>query len=110
MLQLILASIGFVPWVLYIIVTYYSKNFSQIDHMESATGFGGYLASIGFVYLIYKTLSMLLHKKKVRFSFWHIVGYSFLHLFILTIIYTAEQVTTSSPFFGIQGASSIVLL
>ena len=110
MLQLILASIGFVPWVLYIIVTYYSKNFSPIDHMESATGFGWYLASIGFVYLIYKILSMLIHKKKVRFSFWHIIGFSFLHLFIVTISYTSAQTVGGSPFFGTQGASSIVLL
>lgn len=109
MLQLILASIGFVPWVIYIIVTYYSKNFSQVDHMESATGFGWYLAGVGFIYLIYKVLSLLIHTKKVRFTFWHLSGFSFLHLLIVTIAYTGAQVTTGSPFFGIWGASSVVL-
>ena len=52
---------------------------------------------------------MLLHKKKVRFSFWHLAGFSFLHLLIVTIVYTAAQVTTGSPFFGVGGASSVVL-
>ena len=109
MIHLILASLGFIPWVIYIIVTYYSKNFSQIDHMESAKDFWWYLATIGFVYLIYKIVSMVLHKKKIRFSFWHIAGFSVLHLLIVTITYTAAQITTGSPFFVTWGASSLVL-
>lgn len=109
MLQLILASVAFVPWVIYIITTYYSKSFSQIDHIESATGYGGYLAAIGIIYLIYKAISMISDSRRVRFSFWHLTGFSLLHLLIVTIAYTAMQKTAGSPFFGIGGASSIVL-
>ena len=72
MLQLLLASLGFVPWLIYIILTYYSTSFSKIDHIESATGYSGYLLGIGFVYLFYKIASMMLNERKVRFSFWHI--------------------------------------
>jgi hypothetical protein len=109
MLQLLLASFGFVPWVIYIIVTYYSKNFSQIDHIEAATGYGGYLAGIGFVYLVYKLISLMTNESRVRFSFWHISGFAFLQILIVTIAYTASQNTVGSPFFGTGGASSIVL-
>jgi hypothetical protein len=66
MSQLLLASIGFIPWVLYIIITYYSKNFSQIDHIESATGYGGYLLAIGVCYAIYKTISLMTEVKNIR--------------------------------------------
>ena len=72
MLQLLLASIGFVPWVIYIVLTYYSTTFSKIDHIESVTGYGGYLIGLGFVYLLYKIASMMLNERKVGFSFWHI--------------------------------------
>jgi hypothetical protein len=109
MLQLILASIAFVPWVVYIILTYYSTNFSQINHIESANGYGGYLIALAIVYLIYKSISMLSDHRYVRFSFWHLTGFSLLHLLIVTIAYTAIQKTTGSPFFGTGGASSIVL-
>lgn len=109
MLQLILASLGFIPWVIYIIVTYYSKNFSQIDHLESATWYSGYLAWIGFIYLVYKIISLIVSHKYVRFSFWHIFGFSILHILIVTIAYTGAQTTTWSPFFGTGWASSIVL-
>ena len=100
MLQLLLASLAFVPWVIYIIVTYYSTNFSQIDHIESATGYGGYLAGLGFIYLIYKVISQMTSERRVRFSFWHISGFALLHLLIVTIAYTAMQKSTGSPFFG----------
>ncbi len=100
MLQLLLASLGFIPWVIYIIVTYYSKSFSQIDHIEATTGYGGYLAGLGFIYLIYKVISMMRSERKVRFSFWHLTGFSLLHLLIVTVAYTAIQKTTGSPFFS----------
>jgi hypothetical protein len=77
--------------------------------MESATGFGWYLAGIWFLYLIYKAISLFMHEKKVKFTFWHIVGYSFLQLLVVTIAYTSAQVTTGSPFFVTGWASSIVL-
>lgn len=109
MLQLILASFAFIPWVIYIILTYYSHDFSQIDHIESATGYGGYLFAIAVVYFIYKTISLMRSGKKVRFSFWHITGFSFLQILMVTVAYTATQSTTGSPFFGNGGASSIVL-
>jgi hypothetical protein len=109
MTQLLVASAGFIPWVLYIIMTYYSKNFSQIDHIESATGYGGYLLSIGVCYAIYKTISLMREEKTVRIWFWHILGFSILQLFIVTVSYTASQSTVGSPFFGPAGLSSVVL-
>ena len=63
MLQLLLASLGFIPWVIYIIVTYYSTNFSQIDHIESATGYGGYLFSMAIFYTLYKIWNFYPHKQ-----------------------------------------------
>jgi hypothetical protein len=86
--QLLVASLGFIPWVLYIIITYYSKNFSQIDHIESASGYGGYLLTVGVCYAIYKAISLVLEVKNVRISFWHIFGFSLLHLFIVVVAYT----------------------
>ena len=77
--------------------------------MESASGFGGYLFAIGFVYVIYKIISMIQQKTKVQFSFWHLLGFSVLHIFIVAIVYTSSQNTTGSPFFVTSGASSIVL-
>lgn len=109
MLQLILASIGFIPWGMFIIITYYSKNFSQIDHIESASGYSGYLLSLWFFYFIYKTISLVLHKKNVVFSFWHIIWFFLLQLLIVTVVYTWWQTTTGSPFFSSNGASSITL-
>lgn len=109
MLQLILASIGFIPWGIFIIITYYSKNFSQIDHIESASGYSGYLLSLWFFYFIYKAISLILHKKNVSFSFWHIIWFFLLQLLLVTIAYTWWQITTGSPFFGSAGASSITL-
>lgn len=109
MFQLILASVGFIPWALYIIITYYSENFSKINHIESATGYGGYLLSIGIVYGIYKYISISRETKHVTFNFWHIFGFSLLQILIVSIAYSSAQVTTGSPFFGNNGASSIVL-
>lgn len=39
MLQLVLSGVGFCLWVLYIIITYYSTNYSSINHIEEATGY-----------------------------------------------------------------------
>ena len=110
MYQLILASIGFIPWVMYIIITYYSKNFSSIDHIESATGYSWYLMAIWFVYFVYKIASLMIHPKKVRLSFWHIFWFSLLQILILSIAYTESQgAALSTPFFGAGWASSFVL-
>lgn len=109
MLQLVIASLGFIPWVFYIIYTYYSKNFSAIDHIETASGYGGYLAAVWFIYLVYKITSLMIHTNKVRFSFWYIFWFSLINLLIITIWYTEFQVTTGSPFFGPGWASSFVL-
>lgn len=110
MYQLIIASIGFIPWVMYIIITYYSKNFSSIDHIESATGYSWYLMAIWFVYFVYKIASLMIHPKKVRLSFWHIFWFSLLQILILSIAYTESQgAALSTPFFGAGWASSFVL-
>lgn len=77
--------------------------------MESASGFGGYLFAIGLVYAIYKVSSIIIQKRKVIFSFWHLLGFSILHIFIIAIAYTAAQNTAGSPFFMASGASSVVL-
>ena len=109
MSQLLLASIGFIPWGVYIILTYYSKNFSQIDHLESASGYSGYLLWLGFIYLVYKTVSLFLNKKNVTFTFWHIAWYFFLHLLLVASIYTSWQNVAGSPFFGASWPSTITL-
>jgi hypothetical protein len=77
--------------------------------MESASGFGGYLFAIGLVYAIYKVTSIIIQKRKVRFSFWHLLGFSILHILIIAIAYTGSQNMAGSPFFIASGASSIVL-
>lgn len=110
MLQLILAGIGLTIWALYIIVTYYSKNYSSIDHIESATGYGGYITALILIYAIYKTITVVfMEKKELRFSFWHIAGFSLLHLFLLTIIYSGLDSVAASPLFGSYKASSLTL-
>jgi hypothetical protein len=110
MLQLILAGTGFVLWALYIILTYYSKNFSNVDHLESATGYGGYLMSLIFVYGIYKTITLLFwNKKELRFSFWHIAGFFLIHLFLLTVIYTWLDSVQASPLLGEMKPQSLTL-
>ena len=109
MYQLILASLGFIPWVIYIIITYYSKNFSQIDHIESASWYGGYLFSVAAVYAIYKIASIVTQEKKVKFNFWHIAGFALLQIFIVAISYSVWQNVTTSPFFWNTTASGITL-
>ena len=95
MYQILLASLGFIPWVIYIIITYYSKNFSQVDHIESASWYGGYLFSVAVIYAIYKIISIITQEKKVKFNFWHIAGFALLQIFIVTISYSVWQNVTT---------------
>ncbi len=110
MLQLVFGGISFVLWALYIILTYYSKSYSSIDHIESTTGYGGYLAAILIFYVIYKIITIFfIEKKQLKFNFWHLAGIALLHLFILCIIYTTLPSVQSSPLLGDIKPSSLIL-
>lgn len=91
MLSLILAGIGFVVWALIIINTYYSTNYSSVDHLspdyarpifESGTTlakmisspFGTYVISILVIYTLYKLFTFwMARKNEVRFGVGSIV-------------------------------------
>ncbi len=109
MYPLILASLGFIPWSIYIILTYYSKNFSQIDHIESASWYGWYLFSIAVIYALYKGYSIITQEKNVKFNFWHIAGFSILQILVVAVAYSSWQNVATSPFFTNTTASGINL-
>ena len=93
-----LSSAGFIVWALSIIFIYYAKTYSSINHAESAAGFWKYLIIIGLIYWSYKIMSIMSWWKKVRFNFWSIFGITFLHLLILSFIYSWFPETRQSPF------------
>lgn len=105
MLSLILAGIGFVVWALIIINTYYSTDYSSVDHLspdyarpiwESGTTlakmisspFGSYVVSMLVIYGVYKAFSFWMTKKnEVRFSVGSVLGFTLLHLFVVCTVY-----------------------
>lgn len=110
MLQLILAGVWFSLWALYIIITYYSTNFSSINHIEVATGFSWYLISLIVVYVWYKIYSIFFSGKRViKYNFFHIFWFSLLHYLILCISYTSVAQSQLSALFGGTSPSSIIL-
>lgn len=97
MLSLILSAIGFIIWALSIIMIYYSKSYSSIDHIESAAGFSGYLITVLVIYVGYKIVSIAIGWKTLKFNFWTISGITLLHILILSIIYTGLPEVRQSP-------------
>ncbi|MFZ2255243.1 MAG: hypothetical protein WAW59_05670 [Patescibacteria group bacterium] len=102
MLPLILAGITFTIWALFIINIYYSTYYSSIDHINVdyiqplvdgstsffASPFGKYFFSVLIAYLIYKGITLFLSKKtEIRFGIFSIIGFSLLHLFIVSVSY-----------------------
>lgn len=110
MLQLILGGVGLTIWALHIIITYYSKNYSSISHMETASGFGGYLLTLLVLYGVYKIYTVLFSgKKQIKFTFLSIFGFSLLSFFILCVTYASFPSVTQSPLMGNMHASGLAL-
>ena len=110
MLQLILSWIGFTVWALYIIMTYYSKTYSSINHIETADGFWGYLAAIIIIYAIYKIYTILFSgKKQLHFTFWHLSGFSLFLFALLCIVYAWLPSVSQSPLIGNTRVSGVTL-
>jgi hypothetical protein len=105
MLSLILAGIGFVVWALIIINTYYSTDYSSVDHLSPdyarpifengttlskmiSSPFGSYVISMIVIYTLYKLFTFWMSKKnEVRFGVGSILGFTLLHLFVVCTIY-----------------------
>lgn len=105
MLSLILAGIGFVVWALVIINTYYSTDYSSVDHLSPdyarpifengttltkmiSSPFGSYVISMIIIYTLYKLFTFWMSKKnEVKFGVGSIMGFTLLHLFVVCTIY-----------------------
>ncbi len=105
MLSLILAGVGFVVWAFIIINTYYSTDYSSVDHLSPdyarpifengttlakmiSSPFGSYVISIIVIYTLYKLFTFWMSKKnEVRFGVGSIIGFTLLHLFVVCTIY-----------------------
>lgn len=110
MIQLILAGIGLVSWAMYIVITYYSTNYSSINHIESASDFWGYLAVIGILYACYKAYTVfIVPKKELKIGFFTILGGILLHLLIVCGFYSSLTEVLKSPFLNGATPSSLVL-
>jgi len=109
MIQLILWAIGFALWWIYIIMTYYSKSFSNIDHIESSNWYGGYIFAILIIYGVYKFITLSSGKKTIRFNLTWILGMFFLQLLTLWIFYSGFPEVKQSPFFAGQSPASMSL-
>ncbi len=98
MYAFLLSSAGFVIWSLSIILMYYSRFYSNVDHIESTNGFLGYIVTIGLFYWGYKLISILSWWKRLSFNFWSILGIIFLHILILSFTYSGFPEIRQSPF------------
>ncbi len=110
MIQLILAGLGFSIWTIYVIITYYSRNYSSIDHLETATGYEWYLFAIIILYGLYKVYTLFFSWKRiVKYNFLNISLFAILHLLVVCIAYTSLQQGQLSSFFAWIPPSSMVL-
>ncbi|GAB0174434.1 MAG: hypothetical protein HHAS10_03130 [Candidatus Altimarinota bacterium] len=105
----LISSFAFIVWSVAIIGIYYSNFYSSINHIETATGFLPYLATIAIIYSGYKILSIAFGVKKIRLGLPGIIGIGLFHVFLVTIFYTGLPEVTSSPFLSRASASSITL-
>ncbi len=110
MTQLIFASISFIAWSISIILLYYSKSFSGIDHIESTENIWGYLITIFFFYALYKGYTLFLSSgKKIKIWFFGILGIVFLHILILSWFYSSFPEVIQSPLMWWVKPSSVTL-
>lgn len=72
--QLLFGGLGFIIWAITVISTYYSTRYSSISHIETTTGYGGYLATIIIAYLIYKITTIIFEVKQIRITALRITG------------------------------------
>lgn len=123
MLPLIFSGIAFVLWALLIITVFYSTYYSGVDHINVeyikpligstetffASGFGKYIVSVIIVYGIYKFLTAVFSREKERkFGIPSILGFFFLHLFIITTVY-ASITEGKQMVLQLGGSSALVL-
>lgn len=97
-MHLIISAIGFIIWAISIISIYYSDRYGPINHLESSTWYGTYIATLIFIYISYKAYSILAGWKKIRINLFHIIGIILFHIFILAVIYSGLPEVTRSPF------------
>jgi hypothetical protein len=108
MTSIFFASIPFILWTITIILIYYSTFYSNINHIESSTGYAWYLITIGILYLGYKIWTVKSWKKHLHFWILGLIGLILLNLFILSVIYTGFPEVKQSPFIG-SWANGMVL-
>lgn len=133
--QLLLGAAILIPWVINIVKIYYAKTPGLNPHLEydyrsysgfidqliqtdpknlaSFTGLKWYLILLAISYILYKIYTLYRDPKKVQFSFWHIAGFSMLHIAIVSIAYTTVvnlSIGTNNIFFWPMGASAMTLI
>ena len=109
MYAFLFSSFGFIAWSLTIILLYYSRFYSNIDHIESTSGFLWYIVTIGIIYTGYKLTTILLWWKKLSFNFWSILGIVFFHILILSFTYSSFPEIRQSPFMQWSWANWLTL-
>lgn len=107
-MNIITSAVLFFIWTTSIISIYYSKFYSNINHLESSSGYLWYLITVWLIYLWYKFFSISAGWKKISFNFWTILCATLVHILVLSVVYSWFTEVTNSPF--MQGwASSFVL-
>jgi hypothetical protein len=97
-------------WVLPIIFIYYSTYYSKIDHIESATGFMGYLIFMVLAYAVYKAYMVFVSdRKEFRIGLLTIISLVLGHLLILCGFYSSLPEVIGSPFMIGENPGTLVL-
>lgn len=110
MVALIVASVWFILWSVSIILMYYSTFYSQINHMESASWYAGYLITIWILYACYKAYTLFIsEKREIRIGLFWILGLFLIHLLIFCWFYSSLPEVIQSPFMNGASPSSMVL-
>ncbi len=110
MVSFFLSLGAFIIWVLSIIIMYYSTFYSNISHIESSSGYAGYLATIIGLYALYKGYTIFVAEKKVlKWNFWSILGLTLLHVLIICGFYSTFPEVRQSPLMSGGSVSAVTL-
>lgn len=88
-MHLILSTIALVLWATYIIFSYWKwwTNIGIPHWVEDVQHISTYLITVIVLYAVYKYLQIWIQKTQVRFTFWHIIGFTLIQICILSLIF-----------------------
>ena len=74
-------------WISYIIYSYIFGEYGVPHWVENLTGISTYLITVWVIYAMYKSWQVFRQKIRVTFTFWHIIGFSLIHILIISLIF-----------------------